>query len=83
MEADGDELNDNLLEEIQACSDEDRNNDFVHGDFPTPRRFIAIQMVVLHRREKGNFDREPPKEQRSWDFESLAQISPFLAVIGE
>jgi hypothetical protein len=83
MKTDGDELNDNLLEKVQTCSDKNRDDDLVHCDFPTPSCLVAIQMVVFHCREEGDFDREPPKEQCSWYFESLAEISPFLAVIGK
>jgi len=83
MKANGNELNDDLLEEIQACSNEDRHDDLVYGVFPAPCRFVTIQVVVLHCREKGDFDRKPPEEQSCWHFKSLAEISPFLAVVGE
>ncbi len=83
MKANGNELNDDLLEEIQACSDEDRHDDLVYGVFPAPCRFIAIQVVILHCREKGDFNREPPEEQSCRYFKSFAEISPFLTVVGE
>jgi len=83
MEADGNELNDDLLTKIQACSDKDRDDDLVHNNFPLPCRLIAIKMVILHRRKKRNFDCEQPEEQCSWNLEGLAEVPPFLATVGE
>ena len=83
MKANGNELNDDLLEEIQACPDEDRYDDLVYGVFPASCRFIAIQVVILHCRKEGDLDRKPPEEQSRRYFKSFAEISPFLAVVGE
>jgi hypothetical protein len=40
-------------------------------------------MMVLHCWEEGDFNSEPPEEQCCWYFEGLAEISPFLAVVGK
>ncbi len=52
MEADSNELYNDLFEEVQASSNEDRDNDLVDDDLPVPGRLVAIQMVVLHRRKE-------------------------------
>jgi hypothetical protein len=66
VEANSDELYDNLLEEIQDSAHKDRYNNFVHSVFPRPDGSIAIDMVIGHGRQKGDLYSQPPKEQSTW-----------------
>lgn len=83
MEADGDELNDDLLDEIQDRANEDGDNDLVQGRFPVLGRFVPVDVMVLHGGEERYLDRKPPEEQRRRNFELFPQIPPLLAVVGE
>ena len=56
MKANGNQLNDELLNEVQTRSDEERDDNFVNCKLPRPRRFVTIQMMVLHGWEKGDLD---------------------------
>jgi hypothetical protein len=40
-------------------------------------------VVVCHCWEERHFNGQPPEEQGGWEFELLAHVSPFLAVVGE
>jgi len=48
METDGDELNDDLLDEVQGQSNENGNYDLVDRGFPGTCSTISVCMMVLH-----------------------------------
>jgi len=48
VEANGDELNDDLLDQVEDSPDEDDDNDLVERVFPAASGLIAIHVMVLH-----------------------------------
>ena len=83
VEADGDELNDDLLDEVEDESDKQSYKNLVHGAFPFSCGLDAVDVVVRHCWEERHFNGQPPEEQSSWEFELLSHVSPLLAVVGE
>ena len=83
VEADGDELDDDLFDEVQGKAHEDGDDDLVDDDLPLLRPFRAVDMVVGHGREKRNLNGQPPEEQRSRELQLLGHVPPLLLVVGE
>ena len=85
MEADGNELNDNLFDEVKNEANEERDEDFVHCFLPWPCCAIlcGIDVVVRHCRKEGYFNGQPPEKQSCWQLKLLTHVSPFLTVVGE
>ena len=83
MEADGDQLDEDLLDEIEDGPDEDDDDDLVDSVLPAPRALIAVDVVVLHRGQERNLHAEPPEKQRCMELELLGHVAPFLRVVGE
>lgn len=84
MEADRDQLYENLLKEIEAGAYKKGDQDLVHRVHPGARGSLrSAALVIRHGREERNFNREPPDEDCAWYLELLAHISPLLRVVGE
>ena len=50
MEADGDELDDDLLDEVEDKTNEQRDENLVHSLFPAFSALITIDVMIRHRR---------------------------------
>ena len=83
MEADGNELDKDLLNEVQCHAHKDGDDDFVHDRLPVLGRFVAVDVVVFHGGEERNFDRQPPEEQRRRKLQLLAHVPPLFAIVRE
>lgn len=62
VKAHGDELDDDLFDEVEDRADEDGNEDLVHRSLPRPDGPVAVEVVVRHRRDERDLDGEPPQE---------------------
>ena len=63
MEADCNELNDDLLDKVQGEADQQGDQDLVHGFLPLDSDSLGmIRHVVGHRRQEGDLNSKPPEE---------------------
>lgn len=83
MVVDGDQLEEELLNEVQNRPHKDGNDNLVDRSFPAACVRIAIHMVILHRGEKGDLDTQKPEKEGRGQLQLLGDIAPFLRVVGE
>ena len=83
VEANGDQLNDELLNEIQDRPDEEGNDELVEGVLPGACAMILVDMVIFHGGQERDFHTQPPEEDGGVEFELLCHIAPFLCIVGE
>lgn len=83
MKRDGNELDDDLLNKIEDCGDEETYQDDICMVFPIPCGFIATPVVVCRDGEKGDEDGEPPKKECGRDFQHASHAFPLLTTISE
>ena len=72
MEADGDELYNYFLAEVEYDSDKHGDDDFIDRDFPWKRSLVTIYVMIVHRWEEGDLYSEPPEEHRGGDLKLLS-----------
>ena len=83
VKADGDQLDDDLLDEIKGGRDEEGNEDLVHCDLPRFSSSATFKMVMDHDGQKRDEDSQIPEEDGGWQFQLLAHISPLFAIVRE
>lgn len=64
MKSHGDELNDNLFNQVQRCSNKDGEKDDVRPLFPISEVRVPVCVMIPHRRLKRYEDSHPPEEER-------------------
>lgn len=83
MEADCDELQNDLLNEVQCEADEKRYQNLVRRILPVLGVGVTVDIMIFHRWKEGDLNGQPPKEQGCRKFKLLAHVSPFLGVVRE
>lgn len=83
VKADGNQLNNDLFNQVENGANKYRDDNFVHCVFPFFDRFTAIKMMVDHGRQERDLYSQPPEKERQGQFQFFAKVAIFFGVVGE